>query len=261
MKYAMPERDFHKQTDDVMENSIFIGLSRQMVLQDNMDIVANNLANMNTPGFRGQNLVFNEYISEPRGQEDPIRMVYDHTQYQVTEPGPVKRTGNSLDVAINGPAFFGVQSADGTGVRYTRAGNFSVNANGELITPSGHLVADQGGGTITIPDDASEINIDKNGSISTQDGEIARLMVVEFDNVQTLYPEGNGLYAVDGDAVPMPAANSTVEQGMLEGSNIEPVIEMTRMIEISREYQKVQKILENEHERQRTLIQKMTGNS
>lgn len=240
-----------------MENSIYIGLSRQLTLQRDMNIVANNIANVNTPGYRGQNLVFEEFVSDPRGADFPIRQVFDYGQYQITKPGPMRQTGNPLDVAVNGPGFLGVQTPDG--IKYTRAGNFETNANGELVTPDGFLVADAGGGTITIPGNAKHIMISETGAISTDQGQIAQLMLKEFDNVQKLDPWGSNLYSTDDEG--KPAENSKVAQGMLEGSNVEAVLEITRMIEVSREYQSMQRTLQSEHERQRTAIQRLTRGS
>ena len=108
-----------------MENPIFIGLSRQLALQKNMDVIANNIANMNTPGYRAQNMVFTEYLADPKGARDPLSMVLDYGHFQQTEEGPVSVTENPLDVALGGPGFFGVQTPEG--IKYTRAGNFELN--------------------------------------------------------------------------------------------------------------------------------------
>lgn len=237
-----------------MENSIFVGLSRQVALQKQMDTVANNIANMSTPGYRTHNLVFTEFVEKMKGNPDPLSMVLDYGQYQNLDPGPLKQTGNTLDVAIQGKGWFGIQTAEG--VQYTRAGNFQVNANGELVDGRGRLVADAGGGTITIPAGETEVMISEDGSIATPDGVVGQLMLVEFASQQPLEPQGNGLYKTDQP--PLPAAESRIMQGMLEGSNVNPVVEMTRMIEVSRAYQSTQRLIMAEHDRQRTMIQKMT---
>jgi len=241
-----------------MENSIYIGLSRQMVLKTNMDIIANNVANINTPGYRGQNLIFQEFISDPRGQDDPLSFVYAHGQYQVTGPGPVRQTENMLNVALNGPGFLGVQAPDGS-IAYSRSGDFQIGPENTLVTAAGLAVADTGGSAITIPAGSSEISIDEKGNISNQDGSLGQLMVVEFDNLQELDPLGNNLYKTD--AAPVPAENTKVLQGFLEGSNVKPIIEMTRMIDTLRTFQSVQKVLQSENERLRTAIQKLTRTS
>ncbi len=84
-----------------MENAQYIGLSRQMVLRTGMNLVANNIANVNTAGYRAQNPLFSEFISDPKGARDPISMVYDRGQYDVTRAGPIKTTGNELDAAVS----------------------------------------------------------------------------------------------------------------------------------------------------------------
>lgn len=222
-----------------------------------MALVANNVANINTPGYRGQNALFKEYVSnQPRMKED-VSLVFDYGQYQVTDPGPIKITGNPLDVALIGPGFIGVQTP--AGIQYTRAGNFSLNAGGEVVTAQGYKVADQGGGTIVIPADAKSINIDNKGVISTDQGPVSSLMLAEFSNYQKLDPAGNGLYKTT--EAPVPAADTTVIQGKIEGSNVQPVVEMTRMVEVLREYQAVQKIMESEHNRLRTAVERIGRSS
>ncbi len=239
-----------------MENSIYLGLSRQMVLRNNMDIIANNVANMSTNGYRGQNLLFEEYISDPRGADDALSFVNDRGQYQLSEPGSLTYTGNQLDAALEGPGFFGVQTPGGE-VQYTRDGSFQIDATGTLVTQAGYRVASSGGGDITIPQGSSEIAIDDNGIISNQDGPIGQLLIAEFQNIQNMEQRGNNLYAIDAAEV-LPAAETQVMQGMLEGSNVKPVLEMTNMIETLRDYQSVQRVMETENERLRTAIQRLT---
>ena len=127
-----------------MENSIYIGLSRQMALRTNMDIVANNIANMNTSGFRGQNPVFREYISDPVKGDDPLSFVSDYGQYQMSDPGPLTQTGNDLDVALVGKGFITVQRPDGS-TGYTRDGSFHMRRDGTLVTSTDMPV--MGGGS------------------------------------------------------------------------------------------------------------------
>ncbi len=241
-----------------MENSIYLGLSRQVTLQRNMNIIANNVANMSTPGFRGQNLMFHEFISDPRGNEDPLSFVYDEGQYQLTAPGSVENTGRSLDVALDGPGFFGVQGPAGE-IMYTRAGNFSKAADGTLVTQAGFPVAGAGGGNIVIPDGSIEVNIDQTGFVSNQDGQLGQIMVSEFENLQTLDPYGENMYRTT--AAPGNPDNTRTMQGQVESSNVKPVVEMTRMIETLRSFQNLQNMMQSENERLRNAIQKLTENS
>lgn len=245
-----------------MENSIYLGLSRQLTLQRNMDIIANNIANANTSGYRGQNLIFQEFISDPsgkttdRGSDNELSFVYNRGQYENTDPGSLSFTGNPLDVALAGPGFMGIQGP-GEEVMYSRAGEFQIDSNGTLLNSSGFPVADQGGAPIVIPPNSSDIAIDEKGFISTRDGQIGQIMVVEFENPQTLEAMGNSLYR--SPEAGLPAENTRVRQGQVEGANVKPVIEMTNMIETLRGYQSTQKILESENDRLRSAIQKLTG--
>ncbi len=237
-----------------MENSIYLALSKQMVLRTNMDVVSNNIANMNTSGFRGQNPVFEEFLSDPRGSDDALSFVYDYGQYQMTDPGSFEQTGNPLHVALNGDGYMSVEMPGGQ-VGYTRDGNFQKRSDGTLVTSAGYAVIGQGG-PITIPNDATEIRIDQKGIISDQNGPVGQLGIVEFENVQDLEAVGNNLYTTQGAT--RPSENTTVEQGFIEGSNVKPVVEMTNMIKILREFQSTQNVLKTEHERLRSAIQKLT---
>ncbi len=238
-----------------MENSIYLGLSRQITLQTNLDIVANNIANVNTSGYRAQSPMFEEYLTDPRGNGDPLSFVLDYGQFSSTAPGSMSQTGNSFNVALNGPGFLTVQLPDGT-LAYTRDGDFQKNQQGQLLTSSGYPVVGAGG-PITVPGDSTEFVVDERGVISDQTGQIGRLNVVEFENLQSLKPTGGNAYTSKDQ--PVEAQKTTVAQGFLEGSNVQPVVETTRMIKILRQFQSVQRMLEAEHERQRTAIQKLTG--
>ena len=239
-----------------MENSIYLGLSRQTVLRTNMDMIANNIANMNTPGYRSQHMLFEEYISKPKGYDDPLSFVWNKGQYQNTKEGPLTQTGNPLDIALAGPGFFGVQGPDGETV-YSRAGNLQIGSDGTLRNSADFAIAGQGGGAIVIPANSTEVKIDKNGFVSNQDGQLGQIMVVEFENLQALDPMGNTLYksSIDGQ----PAQNTVVQQGMVEGSNVNGVVEMTAMIKTLRSHQSTQNILRTENERLRGAIRSLTG--
>jgi flagellar basal-body rod protein FlgF len=243
-----------------METPIFIALSRQVALRDQMDIIANNVANMSTPGYRAQNMVFKEYLAKPKGQEKleekNYSMVEEYGQYQSTEAGPMQRTENPLDVAAQGPGYFGIQTPDG--IMYTRDGSFQMNGKGELIDGAGQTVASAGGGSITIPAGAKQISIAHDGTISTDKGQAGQLMVMEFNDEQTLAPQGNGLYKAAASDPGTAATHTTVVEGMLEGSNVKPVLEMTRMIDVLRNYQSTQQILQSEHDRQRSMIERLS---
>lgn len=239
-----------------MENSIYLGLSKQVALDRNMQIIANNVANMQTPGFRGQNLVFSEFISDPKGMDDPMSFVYDKLQYQITDSGPIRITDNPLDVSLEGDGFFGVKGAGGQ-TYFTRAGNFEVANDGTLITSAGFAIADAGGGTINIPVSSTEINIDQQGFVSDQDGQLGQIMVREFLNPQRLNPIGNNMYETDEEGI-QTKGDTRVYQGQLEGANIQPVLEINRMIKTLRQFQMVQNLIQSESERLAGAVDKLS---
>lgn len=238
-----------------MENSLYVGLSRQAVLQRAMTTIANNVANMSSPGYRTQNPLFKEFISDPQGSKEPLSMVYDYGQYTTTAPGPQTVTGNTYDVALNGPGFIGITLPSGD-TQYTRAGNFTINNIGEIVTANGYAVASAGGAAIAVPQGTREVKITATGDVIADGNTVGTLQVVEFENLQDLRPEGNGLYSNQGNA-PTPAVQTEVRQGMIEGSNVNGVVEMTRMIEVSRDYQSTMRMVNNEDERQRNAVQRI----
>ncbi|HAJ90307.1 MAG TPA: flagellar basal-body rod protein FlgF [Rhodospirillaceae bacterium] len=234
-----------------MESSLYVGLSRQIVLSNAMTMVANNVANANTAGYRAQNPMFQEYISKERYDKDDLSMVYDMGQYDTTSPGTIQLTGNPYDVALNGPGFMAVTSPSGE-MQYTRSGNFTVNNNNELVTSSGYKVSGPGGDAIAIPTSAREVKITDQGEVTADGNTVGRIGVFEFDNLQELRPEGNGLYSAKTPG--RPATETKMIQGSLEGSNVNAIQETTRMIEILRTYQSTMRMIQNEQERQVSAI-------
>ncbi|HRK97839.1 MAG: flagellar basal-body rod protein FlgF [Alphaproteobacteria bacterium] len=240
-----------------MENSLYVGLSRQLVLDHAMTLVANNVANANTPGYRAQNPMFEEYIAKSSGytNQDPLSMVYDMGQYDTTSPGSIQVTGGTYDVALMGPGFIEVMAPSGQ-TQYTRGGDFTLNGNSELVTSAGFRVSGPGGNPVSIPVGSEEVVITNSGEVTADGNVVGKISVVEFDNIQDLTPAGNGLYS---SSIPGRAATeTTVKQGAIEGSNINPVQEMTRMIEILRTYQSTMNMMKNEHDRQMGAIQKIS---
>jgi flagellar basal-body rod protein FlgF len=240
-----------------MENTIYIGLSRQVALSQQMSIVANNVANVNTPGFRADKVLFEEYVTSPKPTKEDISMVLDYGQFKDKAPGKVSFTGNALDVALEGPGFMMVETSEGT--KYTRAGNFTLDNLGTLVTASGNPVLNAGQGRITIPEGAKDIVIGLDGQIATDQGVIGDIGVVEFANPNNLRSTGDGFYVTVDNEAAVPQANTTVRQNMIEGSNVQAVLEMTDLIEVSRQFQSMQRMLQNEHERQSKMIDALSS--
>ncbi|MFZ4762667.1 MAG: flagellar basal-body rod protein FlgF [Alphaproteobacteria bacterium] len=239
-----------------MESPIYIATSLQTALRRQMDVVANNVANMNTPGFKRENMVFMQYmpdsIAKQPKAENRYSMVMDYGNWRNTAQGPLLPTGNPLDVSIQGKGFFTVQDDKGNSF-YTRSGNFSVNANGELVDKNGYKVMGDGG-SLTIPPNTNVV-INDDGRVTAGGSEVGKLKLAEFDKEQFMTPLEGGLYKTDQS--PQPPKDSKIVQAMLEESNVQPVVEMTKMIEIQRRYQSVQNMIDGEHERIRSAVSKL----
>lgn len=241
-----------------MSNTILIGLSRQSVLRQQMDIVANNLANVSTVGYKAEAPVFDDFIVDPADTSRPrddLHFVRDYGNYRNLSEGKFEKTGRPLDLAISGLAYFRVGTEEGE--RFTRSGSFQLSADGELITPTGNSILDNGGQPIQIDPNVETITIASDGTISTEDGPIGQIGVVQFENNLALKKTGDGLYETDQQ--PEEAEEASVLQGMLEGSNVQPILEMTRLIEINRAYGQASTLLETSAELTRRAIQTIGG--
>jgi flagellar basal-body rod protein FlgF len=248
--------------DAVMETPIYIALSRQMVLRAQMDVVANNIANANTSGFKAEMMLMSE-VDMPAEPGVELSYVQDFATARDFSPGTLRPTGNDLDVAIQGNGFFAVQTPQG--VRYTRLGRFQLDANGVLVTSHGYPVL-AGGSSVTLNPDDGPVNIAEDGSISTdlaRNGQmmtvVGKLDVVDFANRDALTPVDDTMF--DAGAQAPTTATGKLAQRMLEDSNVNPIVEMTNMIEVTRNYQSVQRFIDAEHERQRRAISSITSNT
>lgn len=224
-----------------------------MAIRDQMESIANNVANMTTPSYKGERTLFHEYLSGPR---TPKTITYPQLKglFRETQEGPVAATGNPLDVALRGKGYLVIETPEGT--RFTRDGHLSLNSKGQIVTQQGHPVLGLNSRPMTVPQDAKSVNIATDGTISAGDTQIGQFKLVAFENEQHLVRTGDGLYRTD--ARQDRATDVEVLQGNLEGSNIQPVLEITRMIEASRIYQSAQKIINSEDDRIRKAIERLS---
>jgi flagellar basal-body rod protein FlgF len=249
-----------------MENTLLIGLSRQMVLQRELDVIANNIANVNTGGFKADGNVFQEHIN-PVARSDRfaapdrrLSFVLDRATWHDLSRGPVQPTGNPLDVAIDGNAFFAVQTPGGE--RYTRNGAFQINARGELVTGEGHRVIGESGPIVFQPGDRN-IVISREGTITVREGanivesQRGKLRLVGFAQPGRLRKDGTSLFAAPAGLAPQPEPTTGVSQGFVEKSNVRAVVEMTRMIEVTRTYTTVAGVLQQQQDLRRTAIERL----
>jgi flagellar basal-body rod protein FlgF len=179
--------------------------------------------------------------------------VQDFGTVRDTKQGPVTRTGNPLDLALQGDGYLKVETP--LGIRYTRNGRFQLDGTGQVVTAQGYPVLADGDRPLTVPTDAQDITVTKDGTVTTNQGEAGRLAVVRFDNERDLVPASGGLFVTE--AVPQPATETVVLQGMIEGSNVESILEITRMMNISHNFGFAKDLGDSESERARTAIDKL----
>jgi flagellar basal-body rod protein FlgF len=242
-----------------MDNGTLIALSRQIALGRELDVIANNIANLDTTGFKSDGAVFQEYLMPVanagafQGGDRRLSYVQDRAGYHNFAAGPLRQTGNPLDVAIDGDAFLVVQTARGE--RYTRNGALQINAQGELVTSAGDRVVGDGG-PIQFQSTDHDISISKSGAISVAEGSNTKsdsargkLRLVRFDNAQRLQKDGSSLFAAPNGVAPQPAPTSQVVPGAIEQSNVRAVTEMARMIEVTRTYTQVANMIQLQGDR------------
>lgn len=235
-----------------MENTGYVALSYAVGLERKMEMVANNIANVDTNGYKSNHVLFNEYVVN-NARHAPLSMMIDYGNYRNDAAGPIQVTGNPLDVALEGNGFLSVMTPEGE--RYTRNGSFKLNLEGQIITSAGHTVMDGGGNPIIIPAGSGQLTITPEGTVLTDEGEVGAFKIVRFDNPQIMRPVGDTLY--DTDQAQIIDDTTRVTQGAVEGSNVNAVTEMTNMIEVMRKYQSVARLLQNEHDSQINMIQKL----
>jgi len=244
-----------------VENAAYIGLSRQLVLRRELDIVANNIANANTTGFKVEQLLLG--TEEGRGARNhgvdgPARFVLDGGVGRDYGQGALAETGRPLDVGIEGEgAFFRIGGAPGEPERYTRDGAFTTDPEGRLVTQRGLPVLDAGGAEIVLDPTLGQPNIAADGTIS-QDGQpVGRLGVVRFDVLSVLSKDGDGLYRNTSNAAPADAPDARLRQGMLEGSNVNTLTQITSLIEIQRAYESTARMIEQTNDLSRRAVERL----
>jgi flagellar basal-body rod protein FlgF len=222
-----------------MENSFLVGLSQQMAANRSMEVIANNLANMATPAYKRESEQFQQYMTPVQGTEAEgggtvnVAFVLDHGTVRDMSEGSLETTGSPLDIAISGPGYFVVKTPDGD--RYTRDGHFRFDEQGRVVTEQGYAVQSDGG-DISLQAQDGQLRVSGTGALSSDTQTLGKLKIVKFDDERALQKMGASLYDAAGqnpDAVDAPR----VSQGMVEKSNVEPVLEISHMIEVMRAYQ------------------------
>jgi len=246
-----------------MDNALYVGLSKQMILRRELDVIANNIANADTTGFKVESMTVAADPQTLPGQvasSQPIQYAIDTGLARDFSQGALQQTSAPLDVAIQGDGFFKVSTASGE--QYTRDGRFATNAQGQLVTQSGDPVLDVSGSPITLSPSGGTPTIAPDGTVSqTLNGQpqsqiIGKIGVVSFSSLAALSKTGGGLYANNG-APPTASTKSTLHQGMLEASNVQPIIQVTDLIRIQRAYDQISGLMNNTADLSKSSIQRL----
>lgn len=236
-----------------MENAIYAALTRQSGLMREMQVVANNIANIGTTGFRAEDVGYSEFIQRTRAGPS-VSMAAARVRMTSLIQGGMRQTGGPLDLAIEGAGFFLIQTPEGE--RLTRAGSFSASAAGEMVTPDGHRVLDAGGAPVFIPP-GLDLSIAADGTVSAGGQPLTQIGLVRPVDPNGLIREGGVMFRSEAGIEPV--EDGRVLQGFLESSNVDPVSQIARMIEVQRAYELGQSFLDSEDERIRAALKSITG--
>jgi flagellar basal-body rod protein FlgF len=252
-----------------MENALLVGLSRQMALTHELDVVANNIANIDTTGYKSDNAMFEQFLS-PRASDQSfsgpnrrVSFVEDRASWIDMSEGAIQHTGNPLDVAIDGKGYLVVQTANGQ-QRYTRNGALSINGAGQLVTSDGDQVVGDSG-PITFQSTDHDVVISPTGIITVREGNATadsargNLQLVNFAQPQLLQKDGGSKFMAPAGVASEPAPpNTYVAQGAIEKSNVNGVVEMARLIEITRSYTDIANILQEQSDQRRNALSQLS---
>jgi len=199
-----------------------------------MDCIANNLANATVIGFKKDSVSFQDILGSAGNTPPLVNVETDMSQ------GDIVATGNTLDLALNGPGFFKIETLDG--IRFTRKGNFSLNSEGEIVTQGGHRLLDDNNAPLTV--NGSDISISTSGAVTVGDGEEGQIEVVDFIDYRALEKDGESMYKNVLEETGIIAPDTTIQQGYVESSNVQIAQEMVTMIHSSRAFESYQKSLQ-----------------
>jgi flagellar basal-body rod protein FlgF len=241
-----------------MDNTLLVSLSHQLASFRSMDVIANNLANVSTPAFKRETVQFEEYVKEMPAQEGDVTgphrvsFVQDHGVVRDLGEGKFETTNAPFDLAINGKGYFSIGTPDGD--RYTRNGHFMLDAGGRLVTEDGNSVQADGGDITVTPDDGA-ITVAEDGTVSGKQGQLGKLRIVTFENERDMKKEGSSLYSAEES--PTTATSVKITQGMIETSNVQPVVEISHMIAVMRAYQATSNLSQTQEDLMRQAIDKL----
>jgi flagellar basal-body rod protein FlgF len=245
-----------------VEGPSIVGLSGQMALRQQLDVVANNVANASTTAYRGDRTLFQSHVSRLEVPGREVAFVQDRATYVDTRPGAIAATGNPLDVAIDGEAFLAVQRPGNVGRGYSRDGRLRVAPDNTLVDTSGRAVLDEGGGRLLMPERFSAVEIRADGTVlATTDGraeQVGRLGLFRPGDIRAIRKGGDGLLEIpQADIRPVEPGSreARLVQGALEGSSVQPIAEIANLTALQRAYDSVQRIVADDDSRIRKMIE------
>lgn len=233
-----------------MDSPGYTTLTRLSGLKNEMQSIANNIANVSTTGFRKEGLIFSEYIAALEPNEESLSMAYANVQHTNTAQGPLTPTGGSFDFAIEGQGFFLIETPEGEAL--TRAGAFTPNDQGELATHDGYRLLDNGGAPIFIPPNAGTVSVAADGTLSSDGVPLGQIGLYSPVDPTTMDRTNGVRFTTTGEIEPV--EGSVILQGFVESSNVSAIEEVARMIEVQHAYTMGQKFVQQEDERIRAVI-------
>lgn len=242
-----------------MDNAQYVSLSNQMVLKRQLDIVANNIANADTNGFKFETLMTKTVPGSPASTSSapgPVKFVGADGVARNFSQGTLRTTGGDFDLGIEGQGFFKVTTKNGD--RYTRDGHFRTDANGLVTTQGGDPISDDGGGQITIdPSKTGAITVSSDGIVSQGAVRVGKVGVYNFATLSALEKTGDNQYQNASNQQPTVATDAKVRQGMLESSNVNPIVQITKMIEVQRAYEQVTQMMSTQSDLSQSTISRL----
>jgi flagellar basal-body rod protein FlgF len=233
-----------------MDLAGYVALTRTSGLAKELQSVANNIANLSTTGYRREGVIFAEMVQSLPVEGGSVAMTAARARYFDELQGALEETGGSLDLAVEGDGYFMVMTPQGE--RLTRAGAFTRNAEGIVVNMDGHPLLDEGGGEITIPFEGRSVGVSSDGTVSVDGAPVARIGLVTVEDRTKLFREAGVLFRAE--EAPVPVETGRILQGFLEQSNVNPVAELARMVEVQRAYESGQKLIDQEDERIRLVV-------
>ena len=242
-----------------MEMPSYVALSYLMAQSRALDVTAANLANAGTSGFKAERVLFSDWLEKQNGTSGPpggkpVSFVQDRATYRDQADGPLVHTANPLDLAIAGEGYFTVDTSRGP--RLTRSGSFSPRPDGTIADSQGNALLDTSGKPIRISPADVTLTITADGSIQSENGTIGRIGVVSPNDPMRMQSEGSTLLRADTETGPVNQPH--VVQGAIENSNVQPIVETTRMMSGLRSFQFAAQFVESESQRLQTAIDKLT---